>query len=101
MPNKVPFTNAIIDLCLPFKLNVAVIGKNKSGKSSYIESIVKLLTEKTALHLIENQLMDKQYFVQQEVNTVSNETNANTKGGMSNRSDGVPISGLGSNSPNN
>ena len=54
MPNKVPFTNAIIDLCLPFKLNVAVIGKNKSGKSSYIESVVKLLTEKAALNLIEN-----------------------------------------------
>lgn len=26
-PNKVPYTNAIIDLCLPFKLNIAVIGK--------------------------------------------------------------------------
>lgn len=25
-PQKVPYTNAIIDLCQPFKLNVAVIG---------------------------------------------------------------------------
>lgn len=45
-PSKVPYTNAIIDLCLPFKLNIAVIGKSKCGKSSYIEAIVKLLTEK-------------------------------------------------------
>jgi ABC-type microcin C transport system duplicated ATPase subunit YejF len=47
MPNKVPFSKAIIDLCLPFKLNIAVIGKTKSGKTSYIEGIVKILTDKT------------------------------------------------------
>lgn len=46
-PTKVPYTNAIIDLCLPFKLNIAVIGKTKCGKSTYIESIIKLLTEKS------------------------------------------------------
>lgn len=45
-PAKVPYTNAIIDLCLPFKLNIAVIGKQKCGKTSYIEAIIKLMTEK-------------------------------------------------------
>jgi molybdopterin-guanine dinucleotide biosynthesis protein len=37
-----------------------VIGKNKSGKSSYIESVVKLLTEKS-LTPIEN--LEKQFFL--------------------------------------
>jgi Cdc6-like AAA superfamily ATPase len=45
-PLKIPYTNSIIDLCLPFKLNVAVIGSKGSGKTLLIESIVKALTEK-------------------------------------------------------
>ena len=45
-PQKIPYTNAIIDLCLPFKLNVAVIGSKNSCKTSYIEAIVKMLIEK-------------------------------------------------------
>ena len=49
-----PTTNAIIDLCLPFKLNVAVIGKKNSGRTSYIQAVVKLLTEKSESELSTN-----------------------------------------------
>ncbi|CDW71814.1 UNKNOWN [Stylonychia lemnae] len=44
-PQKVPYTNAIIDLCQPFKLNVAVIGKKNSGKSSLIQGFVNVLVD--------------------------------------------------------
>ena len=42
---KVPYTNAVIDLCQPFKLNVAVIGMQGTGKSSLIQGIIDLLVE--------------------------------------------------------
>ena len=45
LPQKVPYTNAVIDLCQPFKLNVAVIGKKNSGKSSLIQGFVNVLVE--------------------------------------------------------
>jgi len=41
----VPYTNAIIDLCQPFKLNIAVIGQKNSGKSTLIQSIVNILVD--------------------------------------------------------
>jgi ABC-type cobalamin/Fe3+-siderophores transport system ATPase subunit len=41
----VPFTNALIDLCQPLRLSVAVIGAHKSGKSSLIKGMARLLTE--------------------------------------------------------
>lgn len=44
-PQKVPFTNAIIDLCQPLRLSVAVIGSQKSGKSSLIKAFADLLTD--------------------------------------------------------
>ena len=44
-PLKVPYTNAIIDLCQPFKLNIALIGQGKTGKSTLIESVVNLLMD--------------------------------------------------------
>eukprot|EP00347_Sterkiella_histriomuscorum_P001492 403371827 len=42
---KLPYTNAVIDLCQPFKLNLAVIGQKGSGKSALIESIVNVLVD--------------------------------------------------------
>ena len=48
-PNKLPYTNAVIDLCLPFKLNVALIGKKNCGKTNYIEAIINVLTQKRLL----------------------------------------------------
>lgn len=44
-PEKIPYTNALIDLCQPFKLNIAVIGSKESGKSSLIQSVVYTLAE--------------------------------------------------------
>ena len=44
-PQKVPFTNAIIDLCQPLRLSVAVIGSHKSGKSALIKAFADLLTD--------------------------------------------------------
>jgi ABC-type phosphate/phosphonate transport system ATPase subunit len=41
----VPYTNAIIDLCQPFKLNIALIGQAGSGKSTLIESVANLLMD--------------------------------------------------------
>ena len=46
-PQKVPFTNALIDLCQPLRLSVAVIGAHKSGKSALIKGMARLLTEQT------------------------------------------------------
>lgn len=43
--DKVPYTNAIIDLCQPFKLNVAVIGQKGSGKSKLIKGMVDVLVD--------------------------------------------------------
>ena len=40
-----PYTNAIIDLCQPFKLNIAVIGARNSGKSNLVQSLVNLLLD--------------------------------------------------------
>jgi hypothetical protein len=44
-PQKVPFTNAIIDLCQPLRLSVAVIGSHKSGKSALIKAFADLLND--------------------------------------------------------
>ena len=44
-PQKVPFTNAVVDLCQPFKLNLALIGQRGSGKSAVIEGLVRLLVD--------------------------------------------------------
>ena len=44
-PTKVPFTNALIDLCQPLRLSVAVIGSHQSGKSSLIKAFANLLTD--------------------------------------------------------
>lgn len=45
-PQKVPFTNALVDLCQPHKLNVAVIGDQGTGKSELILKIIALLKGK-------------------------------------------------------
>jgi len=44
-PQKVPFTNAVVDLCQPFKLNVSVVGQKGSGKSALVEGLVRVLVD--------------------------------------------------------
>ncbi len=49
-PQKLPFTNAIIDLCQPLRLSVAVIGSHKSGKSALIKAFADLLTDQAEFY---------------------------------------------------
>ncbi len=49
-PQKVPFTNAIIDLCQPLRLSVPVISSHKSGKSAFIKAFTDLLTDQAEFY---------------------------------------------------
>lgn len=45
-PQKVPYTNSLLDMCTPFPLNVAVIGERGSGKSELIINVIQALKSK-------------------------------------------------------
>lgn len=62
-PQKVPFTNALIDLCQPLRLSVAVLGAHRSGKSSIIRAFARVLIEREEF---------QREFQRRELNTSTN-----------------------------